>query len=317
MANKREMVIANFNCTYGDDNLPMLEYFDEILYPAFTSNIKRVTEDKDEYFFEQVRLIEYMENEFAITGLFIKRTIIEVKSGYDDDNGLTHKDINIPTAPYSLFVIFLNNHRMLLIKNQRRESPDIRSFSATAKTIINQVVKKYNKERSKEEKLPYPFLNIASIPSKETIESQLENVKNINSITLRFYPLNGDVDTSAVLMHLRSQLDILKSKTGNTVINSPKDKKEVIDFIEDTKGNAIPSLKVSYNNGDSRTIKSDEFAEKINVVLNEENLSIESTTEVINKVINRKEIQEVSEDNKVIYLDKFQSIKNKWKDGGK
>lgn len=317
MSEKREMVIANFNCTYGDDNLPMLDYFDEILYPAFTSNLKRTMDDNDEYFFDQVRLIKYREDEFVIAGLFIKKTTVKIKSGHDENLGLTYKNIDIPSAPYSLFIIFLKNHRMVLIKNQRRQSPDIRSFSATARKLLIATVSKYNKGRKKEDKLLEPFLNVASIPSKATIEEQLKDVRRIEHVTLRFYPLNGDVDTSNVLKYLRGQLDILNSKTGNTVINSPKDTNEVIEFIKETKGNAIPTIKVFYNNGDRRTIKNDEFAEKISVELNDENLNLENIDEVIDKIIDREEINEVSDENKVIYLSKYQSIRNKWKGEGK
>ena len=38
---KRKINIANFNLTYGDTDEPMLSHFDDILYPALTSNIKK------------------------------------------------------------------------------------------------------------------------------------------------------------------------------------------------------------------------------------------------------------------------------------
>lgn len=41
MINKKYLYLANFNCTFGDKNCPMLEYFEEIIYPAFTSGVKR------------------------------------------------------------------------------------------------------------------------------------------------------------------------------------------------------------------------------------------------------------------------------------
>lgn len=38
--NKKKLYIADFNCTFGEENYPLLEYFEEIVYPAFTSNVK-------------------------------------------------------------------------------------------------------------------------------------------------------------------------------------------------------------------------------------------------------------------------------------
>ena len=36
--NKKKLYIADFNCTFGEENYPLLEYFEEIVYPAFTLN---------------------------------------------------------------------------------------------------------------------------------------------------------------------------------------------------------------------------------------------------------------------------------------
>lgn len=36
---------ANFNVTFGDEELPMLEFFEEIIYPAFKSGFIRGKED--------------------------------------------------------------------------------------------------------------------------------------------------------------------------------------------------------------------------------------------------------------------------------
>lgn len=55
---KKEISLANFNCTFDIDNKPMLSYFNEIIYPAFTSNFKRKIKDNT-YFFNSVRVIEY------------------------------------------------------------------------------------------------------------------------------------------------------------------------------------------------------------------------------------------------------------------
>lgn len=36
---QRTTTIANFNCTYGKTNDPMLTYFSEIIYPYFNVSI--------------------------------------------------------------------------------------------------------------------------------------------------------------------------------------------------------------------------------------------------------------------------------------
>ena len=49
--------IANFNLTFGDKESPLLTYFEEFLYPAFTSEIIREVDDT-RYMFKSVELIE-------------------------------------------------------------------------------------------------------------------------------------------------------------------------------------------------------------------------------------------------------------------
>ena len=38
---KNNVAIANFNVTFGKQDEPMLNYFETIIFPAFTSGIKR------------------------------------------------------------------------------------------------------------------------------------------------------------------------------------------------------------------------------------------------------------------------------------
>lgn len=45
---KRKINIANFNLTYGDNDEPMLSHFDDILYPALISNIKKESFNRTE-----------------------------------------------------------------------------------------------------------------------------------------------------------------------------------------------------------------------------------------------------------------------------
>ena len=58
--NKKKLYIADFNCTFGEENYPLLEYFEEIVYPAFTSNVKRKPSHKNEYFFYNIKLNEVL-----------------------------------------------------------------------------------------------------------------------------------------------------------------------------------------------------------------------------------------------------------------
>lgn len=50
---KKTSTIANFNCKFGEK--PMLPYFKEIIYPAFTNEHSRSVGD-DKYFLKELNL---------------------------------------------------------------------------------------------------------------------------------------------------------------------------------------------------------------------------------------------------------------------
>lgn len=304
---KKKVTIANFNCTYGVNDEPMLTYFEDLILPAFKGNLKRYASKQDAYFFDRVELIEYKPEEYILTGILVKSTILEVKSRYYVDSGLVDIDDKIKADPYSIFAIYLKNHRMILVQNQKG-SPDIRNFRATIRDILEQTRNKINREEHN--KIPYINLNIASIPSKHEIKKQLEEVKSIQKLSLKFYPLNGDVDTSSTIKSLRSQLDNLGSKTGTLDYRSPKNIKNVGEFIENTKGTSDSTLWATFEDGSSRKIVNDEFSEKIEIRIDESLQYPNNILDVVDKLEDKEELNEYSEDNKNIYMRFLNKIKN-------
>lgn len=307
MWSKKKVTIANFNCTFGLKDEPMLTYFEDLVFPAFNGNLKRYGSKQDNYFFDKVQLIEYKPQEYILTGILVKSTILEIKSRYYVGSGLVDVDDKIKADPYSIFAIYLKNHRMILLQNQKG-SPDIRNFRATIRDIMEQTRNNINKNNK--DRIPYINLNIASIPSKYEIKKQLEDMKSIQRLSLKFYPLNGDVDTSSTIASLRNQLDVLGSKVGTLDYSSPKNINNVGDFIENTKGTSDATLWATFNDGSSRKIVNDEFSEKIEISIDESIQYPYNILDTINKLDNKEELHECSEDNRAIYIKFFDKIKN-------
>lgn len=280
--------IANFNCTFGENDEPMLHYFFEVILPAFSKQ-----ESSEESFlnFTNVKLI-LVAGEFYLSGLIVKNTYLEVMSKIVDGE-LKETDEQHKSNPYSLFLINLKNHRMSLVRNQKG-SPTIKDFE---KTAVNSI-REYSKHQ---DNIPSFQLNVVPIPFKENIKKELEKVKKINKLTLRFYPLNGDIPADELMNDLREKLNKVSSKSGNTVFNTPKNKEGVSDLIEDTKGTVKTTLEVEYDDGVKRTLKEDSFSEKIPVVIDEEKGLMHAYQDIAGEVSNRKEFTETSEENKSIY----------------
>ena len=285
----------------------MLTYFEYLVFPAFNGNLKRYGSKQDNYFFDKVQLIEYKPQEYILTGILVKSTILEIKSRYYVGSGLVDVDDKIKADPYSIFAIYLKNHRMILLQNQKG-SPDIRNFRATIRDIMEQTRNNINK--NKKDIISYINLNIASIPSKYEIKRQLKDMKSIQRLSLKFYPLNGDVDTSSTIASLRNQLDVLGSKVGTLDYSSPKNINNVGDFIENTKGTSDATLWATFNDGSSRKIVNDEFSEQIEVSIDESTQYPDNILDTMNKLDNKEELHECSEDNRAIYIKFFDKIKN-------
>lgn len=161
------MQFANFNITFGENNSPMLEYFENIVFPAFTGDyIRGKRDDLPRYFFENVQVKE-IDDEYVMVGNYVKETEYKVITTVHEGE-LVNSPADIPTAPYSRFLIFLKNHRMVLVRNETG-SPDIRSFQKTVREILSTHIREENRKREKENKLPIAIVHIVDIPLKHCV----------------------------------------------------------------------------------------------------------------------------------------------------
>lgn len=295
--------VSNYNLVYisGDKEEPLLEHFDSILMPALRSGIVNGSGDTT-YFLMDVGVKEYQEGKYALTGLLIKKTILEIKSDIDENGKLIEKDDRYPAAPFSMFIIYLNNHRMLFAENQKG-SPDIRNFKATIKHIINTYVKIKNaelKERGEKE-LPIPILNVTGIPMRQKIDDALKEVMKIRELTLRFYPLNGDIDYTGLLDGVATDLRRkVGCRRGEIVLKSPKNIAGVIDVVSSSEGTVDAIFAVTYNDKRKGKIKNDEISEnlELDIAGNNTDEEIDSAIEQGDKI---SSLKYTSDENSRIY----------------
>lgn len=290
-------VIANFNCTFGVEDKPMMEYFDNVIYPAFMSRFKRRT-SSESLFFENVEIRHDINGRYMLCGILVRKTTIEIRTEHNDIKGITSTNKVYDSAPISFFTIYLDNHRMIYTTNQKG-SPNIRAFGATVKSVIRQFFKNANLER--EEKIPYPNIDVVSIPSVKNIKAQLEEVEKIKKLRIKLFAPNGDIDMSNIFRDLTNQLTEIGSKTGIVVYNSPSNNENVIDTIDSTKGVAEAALDVKYKNGGTGTIEHDKMTEKFKMEF-EDSVPIEIIQNIAIDTYSKNDvIQNVSEENRKIF----------------
>ena len=258
MLEEKTIQFANFNITFGENEEAMLMHFEDIVFPAFTGGYIRGKENElPRYSFGDVT-IKMIDNEHVLVGNYIKDTEYRVVTTVQEGN-LVPSPAEVPTAPYSRFIIFLKNHRMVLVKNESG-SPDIRSFQKTVRDILSKYTHAQNRGKAKEEKLPFAIVNIVDIPLKDSIDEVLRNINKINWLKLRFFPLNNDLDPLPIAQAMKNEMAKVGSRTGNLVFNSPDSKAGVKDVLESTAGLAITTMKVTDSDGETRQIKEDAFS---------------------------------------------------------
>lgn len=307
----KKMTIANVNVVFGDSEEPMVYHIDDIIIPALTSEIYRESGKDTRFLFSDVSL-RVFDGEYVLCGLIIKDTILEIQSEYDDKMGLIQTDKSMQSAPYSLFMIYLRNHRMVLVKNQKG-SPDIRSFRSTFSAVMQKYISKENKRRKEEhEEMLLRPKNVAvtGIKTRQNIKEVLKDVEKIETVTMRFFPLNGEWDMNPLIGEIDNVRRSLKSKTGKMVFNSPQDIEAVATCIEKSGGLFETQMKVRYPSNHpayeqksrKATIKDSQISEDMNIDLRN-NLSnaYDEVYACKNEILS---LQQESKNN-VIYYEEF------------
>lgn len=300
MSNKKVQV-ANFNVVFLEEKeeAPLLKYFDNIILPALQSGIKKENTDTA-YLFTDVEIHEDKEKGYVLAGNIVKKTVIEIKSDLDDNEELIEKDERYSSAPFSAFVIYLKNHRMIFVQNQKG-SPTIKNFSSTIKYVLAAYIKMHNAVQDDKEKyLPFPVVNIVGIPLKSNIKEVLKEVKKINRIILKFYPLNGDQEFGSMfgslITDMRKMTDVRK---GEIILKSPKSINGVIDLLEKSGGTVEPILEVTYPDKSKGKIKDDMLTERMEINFSGDN--IQEMDEIMEQCRKIKSLEYVSQENERIY----------------
>lgn len=312
----KKMTVANVNMVFGKQEEPMIYHIDDIIIPAMNGNNERKAGSKTRYFFEDVK-VRKIKGEYVLAGLFIKDTVLEALSEYDDVTGLKHIDKRMSSAPFSLFMIFLRNHRMVLVKNQMG-SPDIRNFRSALYEILNAYISKENEKRkqSNEEFLLRPMhIAVTGITTQYNVKEVLKDVEKVESLTLKFHPLNGEWDLDSLYGEVDNVRKKTGSKTGKMIFNSPGNIDAVAEMIEESDGLAEPQMKVRYRgdvslSGTKRTatIKGSQISENMNVDIVGD---LETAYEEIYD--SKKDIKSlnIESQNNIVYYEEFLRKRNK------
>lgn len=307
---EKNVYFANFNITFGKEELPMLVHFKDVIHPAFLSELKRGDFEKHgkEYSFNNVE-VKKIKNEYILTGNFVKRMEYERKTILGE-KGMKDDVAKLSSDPYSRFLVFLKNHRMILVKNEP-VSPDIRSFQSTLKKVIDKYRSIENKKRrdNNEELLPYAIVNIVDIPSVQSIVEEIKDLKKMNSLSLNFFPLNLDFPEYPFNKSFRDEIDRAGAQTGNATINTPTSKKGVKEIIKKNLPYAKIRLRGVDKHGERKTITEKSFTSSVKIAL-DKNITSEDDEYMFGLAKDNPDMNVVSDGNANIYKKHLAILEN-------
>lgn len=296
---------ANFNITFGKHNEPMLMHFEDIIYPALLSGHKRGKPNELPQFYFSDVMIKKVGDRLCLVGNYIKETEYEIYTTMQNGELVSNPSV-VPTAPYSRFIIFLDNHRMILVRNESK-SPDVRSFQSTLREIVNHFIRSENRSRDEKNRLPRANINIVDIPLPGEIEAVLHGVKKINWLQMRFFPLNNDFNPNPVAESIRGEMKKLGSNSSRVRFTSPQSLQNTIDLIDQSAGLAVATLEVTEANGNKTKIKENQFSASTKIMVGRD--IIEDDDEyLVGQIKQEQVISRVSEENRNLFNTVKESI---------
>ena len=247
MSYLKKLEFSNFTCKFGE-HLKLLDLFREVVYPSFKeSSLIRSLRGTD-YFFIDTQLLQvrnYTNNaeDLVLAGRLVKNTKLKREQIFRQGKGIIEDIDELESAPTSLFVLTLNNHRLLYMK-EVAGAPDVKTFQATCQKFLRERHRffiadklKYNELKHKEspnvkkitkkklvQKFPYPELRITTLTDPTSLRNFVNQFNKIEELTIKLLPTNNeDIDNDDFWSQLGDSKDRMGSKYVTTKFGNKKD----------------------------------------------------------------------------------------------
>jgi hypothetical protein len=320
MRGEKALFVANFVCRFGED-LVLLDLFREIVVEAFLKPGRERTYANKKYFFFKPQLLDLTAHgkvEKAIAGRLIKQTTVGREQVLRD--GELVQDIQeLESAPSSLFVLLLSNHKLLLVR-ETRDAPGLEAFESTARRFIFDAHREYldtlreaigeQGERVTNAELlaqvPKPTVEVVPLSTGSSLELFIGRFATLSSVQVRLVEPNDELDNAALFEHIRDA----KEETGATsatleLKNGSQeglDKEAVVELLEDpvSQGNSKIKLAGKDQNGESLRGNNEDFKLIVPIDLNVDTIK-QAAIKIYNKfksIQGLLKIPELTEDQK-------------------
>jgi len=270
------MEMGNLVCRFGDKKV-LLDLAEEVVIPCFFDEQLVRHFDKTSYFFHEVSIVMLTEGEnekvVGISGRFIKDTTLEREQIYEKEKGLIKDTEYMRSSPSAIFLLILNNHRLVYVQ-ETRDAPSKESFRSTLLNFLNIKHKQYieneyerlkmihienqDKPRITKSELyelnPKPKLELISLTSEDSIEEFVKKYSILKTIEISLSDRNDETDNDPFFEELQKRKDAMESTTSVVKHSNIKglNKDKVINEISEAtaQGNQIVKLNGIDSDGD-------------------------------------------------------------------
>lgn len=262
------MEMANLVCRFGGEKV-LLDLADEIVLPSFFDETLVRTYDKTSFFFHEVAIVKLSddinENVIGVAGRFIKDTTLEREQIFEQGMGLVKDQESIRSSPSAMFLLILNNHRLVYVK-ETKDAPSKESFRSTLLSFLHVKHKQYidnEFERFKDihlrnpnqpkvtkkeliENNPRPTLELIPLTSEDSIEDFVKKYSILKTMEISLSDRNDENDNEPFFEELQKRKDAIGS-TSSVVKHSNSmglNKDEAIHEIAEATGQGNQTVKL-------------------------------------------------------------------------
>lgn len=270
------MEMGNLICRFGGEKV-LLDMSDEIVLPCFFDDGLVRRYNKTRYFFHEVIPVllsnDASECVVGIAGRFIKDTTLEREQIFEEGKGLVKDTESMRSSPSALFLLILNNHRLIYVK-ETKDAPSKETFRSALLSFLRVKYKQYieaeferlnamreeghNLERVTKKDLyeatPRPTLELIPLTSEDSIEEFVRKYSILKTIEISLSDRNDENDNDPFFEELQKRKDAIGSTNSLVKHNNTKglDKDEAISEIAEAteQGNQNVKLSGTDNDGD-------------------------------------------------------------------
>lgn len=316
MKNEYFYEIANFVCKFNENNL--MDLFDEIVYPAFTSE-KNWKVKQGNFFFKDVQLVnlgDKSEKTLALVGRFVRDTVLKRQQIYNyESSSLVQDESAMQTSPSAIFVLILNNHRLIYLK-ETSHAPTVEMFRKTALTFLRRNTKYYMEAMPKEERLEFiqeyglPDLRITPLTSKQSLASFIRSYNLLETVKITLKTRNNDeINNADFIESLQEISESLNSKSTTLIYQNKEglDKEEMIEQIQETTKHTNQYVQLVGLSSTGEVVKGDN--DNFKIIQSISGISLGELKKVAKSLF--KKVKKLKEDNSISLPKTEDSVKEK------